>query len=62
VLVVHGRGLHSPGAPVLKHALPGWLAEPPLGQRVLAFASATPPHGGTGATFVLLRREPGPPP
>ena len=55
VRVIHGRGLRSPGGPVLKTALPRWLAEPPLGSWVLAFASAPPEQGGTGATLVLLR-------
>lgn len=57
LLVVHGRGLHSEGAPVIKRALPEWLAEAPHGPRVMAFASALPEHGGTGATYVLLRRK-----
>lgn len=57
VLVIHGRGLHSAEGPVLKRALPGWLAEPPLGPRVLAFASAPPALGGLGATLVLLRKR-----
>lgn len=62
VRVVHGRGLRSAGGPVLKAALPGWLAEPPLGSWVLAFVSAPPDQGGTGATLVLLRtRKPHPP-
>jgi len=56
VLVIHGRGRHSSDEPVLKRSLPGWLAEAPLGERVLAFASATPEHGGDGATYVLLRK------
>jgi DNA-nicking Smr family endonuclease len=56
VLVIHGRGRHSHAEPVLKRSLPGWLAEPPLGERVLAFASATPEQGGEGATYVLLRK------
>lgn len=55
VRVIHGRGLRSPGGPVLKTALPRWLAEPPLGSWVLSFASAPPEQGGTGATLVLLR-------
>lgn len=55
VRVIHGRGLGSETAPVLKEALPGWLAEPPLGGWVLAFASAPPALGGTGATLILLR-------
>lgn len=56
VLVIHGRGLHSAEEPVLKRALPGWLAEPALGGHILAFSSATPAHGGFGATYVLLRK------
>lgn len=59
VRVIHGRGLRSEAGPVLKTALPGWLAEPPLGSWVLAFASAPPPLGGPGATLVLLRKPPG---
>jgi DNA-nicking Smr family endonuclease len=56
-LVIHGRGRSSEAEPVLKQALPGWLAEPPLGARVMAFASAIPADGGAGATYVLLRRR-----
>jgi DNA-nicking Smr family endonuclease len=57
VLVVHGRGSHSESEPVLKQALLGWLAEPPVGERVLAFTSARGRDGGVGATYVLLRRS-----
>ena len=56
VLVVHGRGRHSEGEPVLKEAFLDWLAEPPIGPRVLAFTSARGRDGGVGATYVLLRR------
>jgi len=56
-LVVHGRGHHSEVGPVLKRELLRWLAEPPLGRWVMAFASATPEDGGAGATYVLLRRD-----
>jgi len=55
-LVIHGRGLHSADQPVLKRSLPGWLAEAPVGERVLAFATAAPEDGGLGATYVLLRK------
>jgi DNA-nicking Smr family endonuclease len=57
VLVIHGRGRHSESEPVLKDALLEWLAQPPLGPLVLAFASATGGDGGVGATYVLLRRD-----
>ncbi len=57
VLVIHGRGHHSPLGPVLKEKLASWLEPPPLGPRVMAFASARPADGGAGATYVLLRRK-----
>jgi len=56
LLVIHGRGRRSEGAPVLKTSLPGWLSAPPHGRRILAFATAPPALGGAGATLVLLRR------
>lgn len=55
VLVIHGRGMRSPAGPVLRSSLPAWLAEPPHGPCVLAFA-ASENHAG-GATYVLLRRS-----
>jgi DNA-nicking Smr family endonuclease len=57
VLVIHGRGRHSEGEPVLKEALLEWLAEPPVASLVMAFASASGGDGGVGATYVLLRSE-----
>jgi DNA-nicking Smr family endonuclease len=54
VLVVHGRGARSTAGPVLRDALPTWLAEAPHGASVLAFAAGEPQRGG--ATYVLLRR------
>ena len=57
VLVVHGRGQRSEAGPVLKGRLPRWLAAPPLDALVMAFASAQGKHGGTGASYVLLRRH-----
>jgi len=58
VLVVHGRGLRSPGGhSVLKHASAGWLSHGAIGGHVLAFTTARPADGGAGATYVLLKRE-----
>lgn len=58
VLVVHGRGLRSPGGqPVLKHAAAQWLSHGAIGGYVLAFTTARPNDGGAGAVLVLLRRE-----
>jgi DNA-nicking Smr family endonuclease len=57
VLIVHGRGLRSPGGhSVLKHASAGWLSHGAIGGHVLAFTSARPADGGAGATYVLLKR------
>lgn len=57
VRVVHGRGAHSELGPVLREALPGWLTEPPLAERILAFAPAGAGDAGAGATRILLRRR-----
>ena len=54
VRVVHGKGFGSPsGQPIMKAHVDRWLRER---SEVLAFCSATPPDGGTGALYVLLRR------
>jgi DNA-nicking Smr family endonuclease len=56
VLIVHGRGLNSPDSmPVLKERLPIWLNRGLARKIVLAFATAMPYDGGTGAIYVLLR-------
>jgi DNA-nicking Smr family endonuclease len=58
ILIVHGRGLNSPDSfPVLKEGLPLWLGRGKAGKLVLAFSTARPYDGGTGATYVLLRRR-----
>jgi DNA-nicking Smr family endonuclease len=54
VRVIHGKGLRSgPGGPVLKHVVDHWLRRL---DNVVAFASARPVDGGTGAVYVLLRK------
>jgi DNA-nicking Smr family endonuclease len=58
VLLVHGRGRNSPDRrPVLKDRLRDWLTHGELGRRVLAFSTARSYDGGSGAMYVLLRRE-----
>ena len=60
VLVVTGKGLKddwSIGA--LRQALPDWLNAPDLRRLILAFCHAQPQHGGSGAVYILLRRERG---
>jgi DNA-nicking Smr family endonuclease len=58
VLIVHGRGLSSPDKPVLKTRVVQWLTCGPWRKWVIAFSSARSCDGGTGATYVLLRRHP----
>lgn len=53
VRIVHGKGNGSPNSgPVLKRLLDGWLRKR---RDVLAFCSARPVDGGSGAVYVLLR-------
>ena len=51
VRIIHGKGLRSEGAPVLKMLVDRVLR---LRGDVLAFASAPPAQGGAGAVLVLL--------
>ncbi|ATG91757.1 Smr/MutS family protein [Methylomonas koyamae] len=51
--IIHGKGYNSPdNQPVLKNDINLWLRQH---QDVLAFCSAPPKSGGSGAVFVLLR-------
>ncbi len=53
VLIVHGKGLRSSNhGPVIKPKLAGWLRQR---REVLAFCSARPADGGTGAVYLLLK-------
>lgn len=53
VRIVHGKGNGSPNSgPVLKRLVDGWLRKR---RDVLAFCSARPVDGGSGAIYVLLR-------
>jgi DNA-nicking Smr family endonuclease len=58
VLIIHGRGLSSPVAPVLKSKVYRWLTSSPWHKWVVAFTSARLCDGGAGATYVLLRQRP----
>jgi DNA-nicking Smr family endonuclease len=58
VLIVHGRGLSSPGEPVLKNKVREWLTRTSWRRWVIAFTSAQSYDGGAGATYVLLRNRP----
>ena len=53
VRVIHGKGNRSPNSgPVIKALVDSWLRRR---QDVVAFCTARPVDGGTGALYVLLR-------
>ena len=53
VRIIHGKGHGSPNSgPVIKSSLDGWLRRR---REVVAFCSARPADGGTGAIYLLLR-------
>jgi DNA-nicking Smr family endonuclease len=57
VLVIHGKGEHSPGGlPVLRGEIAAWLSQGASSEHVAAFATASEADGGEGAVYVLLRR------
>lgn len=56
VLVITGKG-GAGDSGVLRRAVPRWLHEGGNRERVLAYTSARPQHGGEGAIYVLLRRQ-----
>jgi DNA-nicking Smr family endonuclease len=56
VLVVHGRGNHSPGGyGILRGEMAAWLSQSIASVHVAAFATAQADHGGEGALYVWLR-------
>ena len=58
VMVIHGRGLSGPSRPVLKEKVVECLTRGPWRKWVIAYCSARTCDGGTGATYVLLRKRP----
>lgn len=55
VLIVHGRGLSSPGEPVLKRLVVKRLSSNRWRRWIAAFTTAKSCDGGGGATYVLMR-------
>jgi DNA-nicking Smr family endonuclease len=53
VIIIHGKGFRSQSRPVIKPLVNRWLRQ---ADEVLAFCSARPEDGGTGAVYVLLRK------
>lgn len=57
VLVITGKGSTGQGGGVLRRAVPLWLNQPPLRERIIGIEEAAQKDGGTGALYVLLRRR-----
>lgn len=55
LLIVHGKGGYHGVPPVIKNLVNRWL---PQFEEVLAYHSAIPKDGGTGAVYVLLKKNP----
>ncbi len=53
--IIHGRGLHSQGRPVLKDAVYHWLRQGAYAHTILAVMPQ--PGSGGGACLLLLRRR-----
>ena len=53
VCIIHGRGLHSQGHPILKTRVREYLRSH---RSVLAYTDAPVADGGSGAVYVLLRK------
>lgn len=52
-IIVHGKGFRSKDKPVIKPMVNRWLR---AADNVLAFHSAQPKDGGSGAVYVLLKK------
>ena len=58
IKVIHGRGLKSKEAPILKEKLKEWIVRAMHRKWIIAFSSSRMCEGGPGATCILLRRRP----
>ncbi len=58
LLVITGKGKRSAeDGGILKKQLPLWLAQSGVQEKILAVTPAQPKDGGSGAFYVLLRRQ-----
>jgi DNA-nicking Smr family endonuclease len=69
VLIITGKGITpEPGAyrdfwtseqrGVLRRLVPQWLSEPSMRQHVISFTESHLRHGGSGALYVTIRKDP----
>ncbi len=55
LLIITGKGKDNAG--VLRTNLQNWLGQLPEASRILALRSAAAKHGGSGAYYVILRKQ-----
>ena len=53
IIIIHGKGFRSASKPVIKPMVNRWLRTT---EQVLAFHTAQPKDGGSGAVYVLLKK------
>ena len=53
-IITHGKGEGRDQPPIIKSCIAHWLPQLP---EVQAFHSAQKQHGGTGATYVMLKKS-----
>lgn len=58
VLVITGKGKDGKG--ILARRVPEWLAQPRIKEKIINISEALPQHGGSGALYVFLRKNPSP--
>lgn len=58
VKIIHGRGLKSRNAPVLRESLKSWIIKAMHRKWIIAFSNAIMAEGGPGATYILLKKHP----
>ena len=65
VLIITGKGVRKDDDPwyeskgVIKEALPSWLNHPDIRPFILSISYAKQEDGGSGAMYVLLKRQRG---
>ncbi|MDR1494843.1 MAG: Smr/MutS family protein [Rickettsiales bacterium] len=58
VLVITGKGKNTePGRISIKSQIGNWLKIPILASKIIKYIDATSRHGGTGALYILLKRN-----
>lgn len=58
ILLITGKGKNTkPGRETIKGNIEKWLKHPLLSDKIIKYVDADAKHGGTGAIFVLLKRD-----